>query len=205
MIDQATCIDLRRLRREEIEKDAGKALAVAKLTYAASPEFYDLIPVPEPEMLQIVARQIAVPGTELENTYVLSRDQVDVASLSAVGSAALPAAQKGSLLAILRSLDRDRAAKFTAAVKTFSAALEPLTIDSTYVARLAVDGSARGSGAGTEIIQGFLEAERPRFCSLHVHKDNATAIRFYSKLGFSFLSDGPHLFRVMVLDRNRPA
>lgn len=196
--------NLRRLGREEIEKDAGKALAFAKLTYAASPEFYDLIPAPEPEMLQIVARQIALPGTELENTYALSRGQVDVASLSAVGTATLPAAQKGSLLAILRLLDRDRAAKFTAAVKAFSAALEPLKIESTYVSRLAVDGGVRGSGAGTEIMQGFLEAEKPRFCTLHVHKNNATAIRFYSKLGFSFLSDGPHLFRAMMLDRSRP-
>lgn len=146
----------------------------------------------------MLAAQLAVSGTELEQTYCLSETGRIVGVLAVVPSRILAAAMIRSAVNLQKALAPGKARQFRAALKGFGARVEPVTFDSMYLSRMAVAAETRGTGAGTEMMTRYVQLSSGSDLSLHVHRDNDTVIRLHSKLGFKFYSEKPFDFRVMV-------
>ena len=68
--------------------------------------------------------------------------------------------------------------------QSFRSSLSPIPLDSFYLNKIGVFNEYRGGGIGRKIMtRFFLNAASKRY-SLHVKKDNVSAIEFYRSLGF---------------------
>jgi ribosomal protein S18 acetylase RimI-like enzyme len=192
-------VSFRLLTHSEVSGDQEKALLFGRLVKAAFPDFYNLIPLPEQEICRIVGAQVALPGTELEETYVLRRSGADVAILSAINSGKLELAQVASLVAICRQLEYGTAKEFREALTGFRQQVEPVDLPSIYLPRLSVLPEARGTGAGKECMRRLINLYGGGTYTLHVHRDNNPIISLHTQLGFAFVSDQSYRYRLMAL------
>lgn len=117
---------------------------------------------------------------------------------AALPSDVLNRAKQDGTLAIIRRLDRASKAAFMEALGAYTPKVEPLEVESFYLTRIAVQPSARRSGAGTAAMSFFVDLAGTRPCGLHVKADNLPAISLYRKLGFRFVSDRDFAFRAML-------
>jgi ribosomal protein S18 acetylase RimI-like enzyme len=191
----------RRITRSILEQNRSNAFRAAQLIFDAAPQFYELIPLRQEETLKIIESLIGVQGGELESVHGLYGDEVPLAICSLLPSAKIAPSQMRSATSILQRLNKLDAQKFIASVRGFGKDVEKMNVDSIYVGRLAVDQAARGSGLGVGIIERILEMNPQMNYSLHVHRENVSAVRLYTKLRFKFQSDSDCAFRAMILKR----
>lgn len=188
-----------RVSREELRLgELARACALAEMSYSTAPDFYDLIPASHERLLELIADQLGMPGTETSDLHVLARNHEDVALVAALSSGKVDRAKQDSTLAIVRSLDRAGRTEYMASLSGYTATVEPFDVDSFYLTRIAVAACARRSGAGAEAMRRFVDLGAGRPLSLHVKADNIPAISLYKKFGFQFVSDDPFRFRAML-------
>lgn len=178
----------------------------AALVYESFPEYYDLIPAPSENRLEIIASHFETEGTETFGSTVALDEQGSVLGVySALPATELKRAQIFTSALILRSLEQTNRSEFRRRLEGFSGQVPEVPDDSFYLSRIAVAVEIRGSGVAGRLLSGFQDeaADFPR-CSVHVRADNAQAIRFYRKHGFDDLQHDPARYLVMVLE-NRPS
>ncbi|HMI92933.1 MAG TPA: GNAT family N-acetyltransferase, partial [Polyangiales bacterium] len=93
--------------------------------------------------------------------------------------------QLASLMALLG--EAGVAADAQARLRSYRTGLVAVPPDSYYLARIAVAAEERGRGLGRELIAAFERLARDSgfaLASLHVTRDNASAIAFYEALGY---------------------
>jgi ribosomal protein S18 acetylase RimI-like enzyme len=170
--------------------DADAALRL--LALASAP--YDAFVWRDPARAHEVARRLwdASAGEVAPDTsHLLVVDGALVGALSALPGPLLLRRRLQAALALTRSgfelspgeQERARAASATM--------LKPQPGD-FYLARLAVDAAARGTGAGRRLLAAFFDGARTAGatrCVLEVATDNAPAVRLYEGHGFATFAE----------------
>jgi ribosomal protein S18 acetylase RimI-like enzyme len=180
---------------------------LAKLIVSAVPEFYRLIPLGAQELLDTVAGQITMPGTECEKVAAHLDGTTPVAAICWIGLDGLRRAQNAGLAQIMRVLPRDRVTAFIANVSAYSRGVEPIAPASLpsalYLSRVAVAPEMRGRGLGREAVRHMIGQAEGRAVCLHVAAGNEPAMSLYRQLGFVPQSNEPFAARAMILSAER--
>lgn len=174
----------------------------AELVFDAGRGYYDLIGAERAVVEAQIAKQIGQSGTELENVFVVLFDS-EVAGLHAcVSSEVLSYVMMEGSLRLIRGFDRTVRRAFLARLKQARPALPSLPERSLYLARMAVADGFRGCGIAKLLMEDFFRRRsyETSYC-LHVLKENASAVRFYSRLGFESFGEERSGFQAM----SRPA
>lgn len=191
-------LSLVRLTRDHL--DVATSLAAADLIYVASPHFYDLVPLPKRELLLSIADQIAVPGTEFENTYVDNQSGSLRAVVSVIDSTLLEKAKSAGLARLIRRIPANQRADFFRSLSAYSSSVAPVGEAGTYISRVTVAKFARGQGIAAAIVKAVKSFAPQQPILLHVRRDNSTAISLYRKLGFRQMSPNEFAYTVWKLD-----
>jgi ribosomal protein S18 acetylase RimI-like enzyme len=167
------------------QRDLPRALLLAELVRSAVKCLYGLFPQLESDLLRILSQQIASPEYEFANMIVLE-EEVPIALVSGTKMSALQLAQMAAMTSYLKAVQPVAKAAFIAAMRRYSASLEPITSkEGYYISRVAVTPSRRGEGVGRRIMSEYL-SRLPRFpVHLHVHRENIPALALYRSLGFA--------------------
>lgn len=167
---------------------------LAELIFAALPDFYGMIPLDHDSTLDLLADEIRTEGTECSNPFVATCDAKLAGIICWFPVAELQARQQGSLLHIMRGLDRIARKQFRDFAAPSLALVAPVdTASGRYIARVAVPKTLRGTGLGSEMLQQFASLDPGQPITLHVDRENISAIGYYQRLGFTF--SGPDNFR----------
>jgi ribosomal protein S18 acetylase RimI-like enzyme len=175
-----------------------KCTHYANLLLLAAPAFYGLIPGTLERQISIIANLLGMPGTDLEELFVLSESSIDVALVAGLPAERLPAAKLTTALAIARQLSDDDADAFLAHLEGHEAAIESVPPNTYYLSRLAVDPLARRMGAASECMRQVMRISGFEKFSLHVHHENAAIIAVHSRLGFTFQTEVQCEYRTMT-------
>ena len=166
--------------------DVHDRTAAARLAYLSFREFYDLVPVPEGRVVELIGDQIGLAGSELADTYVATCDGAIAGMYAAFPAAKLRSAQMLSVVKLAAALPAAERATFMKAIDTFRQGI-PLLDASTgwYLSRIAVDPGFLRRGIGRVLLEHFLEGARAHGEAwLHVHDANSGALAFYASHGF---------------------
>lgn len=179
----------------------GDGLAqAARLNLAAMADMYATLPTDR--ALDIIASDLANADGELGTSLAALSDSGEVIGFYA-GYAAneLPARQQSSLYDTMSMLSGDEMPGFVANARALSGTLPALDRPGYYLARIAVDPSAKGSGLGRDLLAHFVEAACRRGAEeafLLVRTDNSRAIAFYKRAGFETTA-ATERFAIMAL------
>lgn len=176
-----------------LRADRVRALRLAELACSAQPVFYELFPVPWPEIVDGVAMQLAEPGFDMEHVFVL-RDGPDVAVVTGVAMPLLPASQMAAMAALLRLVPGPQKKTFLTRMRAYAASVEPIHDTGHYISRVAVAPERRGKGLGRGVVGEYGRRLGPQKVHLHVHRDNAPAVAVYLSLGYVPRSNGDYVF-----------
>ncbi len=177
------------VRAEPETLSPAQAQQIADLLYQASPQFYDLIPLPKSEVLDAITAQIGEPGTEFADTFVDLGSNGVRAAVAVVDATALDRAKSAGLARFLRLVPAGMRSVFFQDLSAYGKQVPPLNQPGRYIARISVAESCRGHGLAAAMIYETKRQAGELPVLLHVHEDNSAAIRLYSKLGFERISD----------------
>jgi len=170
----------------EFASDTVELPALARMVIQALPDFYGMIPLSPAALLDLIVDEMHIDGTECYNPFVALVDETQVGVICAYPLAELASRQQGSLLQIMRKLDRSGRREFRD-MATRNASIAAIESDNArYIARLTVANGMRGQGLGKQIFAEFAAIEPDRPIALHVDRGNDSAIGYYRRLGFDF-------------------
>lgn len=166
----------------------GERLAkVALLCRAAITDMYATLPAER--AVAIIAKDLTNPDGELGTSLAaLSSDGEVTGFYAAYPASELTTRQQSSLYATMSLLSDEEVPGFVVNARALAGALPTLEPSGYYLARIAVDPSAKGTGVAQELLAHLLDSARRRGADkawLHVRGDNARAIAFYTRAGFA--------------------
>jgi ribosomal protein S18 acetylase RimI-like enzyme len=170
---------------------------VAKLFREALPDYYELLPVPEAERLAVIVRQIETPGSELAESFAALGAKIVIGAYCALDVERLTPAQLLASAEVFRHLAPERRPSVKQALRAFREQFEPPPAASVYLARIAVAESARGQGIASSLLGHLAERAGPRPLSLHVRRDNLSAISLYRRHGFAEIGSSSRAYALM--------
>jgi len=170
--------------------DDDALLQAAALVYSSLPAYYDLFGISH----HVVAKLFR--GTSLEDAVVaVTPKGVAVGVVAGHDVSDLRRRSYAELQQLMRAVLQASRARVRDAVSAHALKVAPPAAVGRYLARFAVAPSMRGIGLADLLLDRF-ELDGDSF-SLHVHRDNARAIQFYRRRGYSFV--GPEVeYRVMT-------
>jgi ribosomal protein S18 acetylase RimI-like enzyme len=191
---------IRRLRRKEVDGfDKVRLLELGLLIFQALPEFYEKIPLDRESLLLLLAEQVDIPGTEVNEVYGFFEGDSLLGILSVVDAAALKDVQTAETIAIVRELTREQRAVFQKALSGYGAVIEDIAdLRGKYLPRVAVLEAARGKGVARALLKHLFHLYGGAKLSLHVARSNDVATRLYLSLGFAPQSNSYFPIRVLV-------
>ena len=172
--------------------------SAAELAYLSFRDFYDLVPAPHERIIELVAQQIGLAGTELAQSHVAELEGELAGMYAACTAVKLKSAQMLSVAKLASALP-DRQA-FLRAVDEFRQRIPALDASSgLYLSRIAVSRRFQRRGVGGVLLQHFLDAARGD-AWLHVHDSNTGALAFYRSHGFHEVSRVQSGYRLLCRD-----
>lgn len=173
-----------------MEIGADARIALAGLAHAALAPYYDRLDVAPTRLLAALAGEMTDSSTELGMAQAVMAGDAVAGLLVAYPAAELRSRQQASLFHLLGTNAGEDDAILAAAGEQ-SANLPAISSDTYYLARIAVAPEFRGSGLAEKMLALLDGRIPPRIqVTLHVHRDNARAIRFYCRAGFRRTDDG---------------
>lgn len=176
-------------------------LAVAELAYEALKPYYHRLPIPDDRIYMVLADEACDPSTELGAGQVMLIDGHVAGLIVAYPADEMRARQQASLFHLLQA-EIDESEAILAAAAAQAADVPPVAPDAFYLARIAVTAAQRGTGLAETLLSSIGAGLPPLMpISLHVHRDNERAIRFYLRCGFVRADDADLAFQAFVLQR----
>ena len=142
------------------------------------------------EKLDPIVAILGVDGGETANTQVaIESDGLVAGIVSGIASKSLRRAQLVDMQMLFRQFDRAQRETLQQTLSDMARLTQTIPTDGWYLTRISVASQHRGGGLADTLMDTFY-AQSPdtQEYSLHVHKDNARAIAFYQRHGFSFLN-----------------
>jgi|GEM_PF-6938511 len=168
----------------EIQRVAAAGLVVESL-----PQYYEAILRVTANKQQAITGMLGIAGGETENTYAAVRADGTVTGIvSGVASRSLKRAQLIDMQTLFREFTREQRETLQLTLADISRQTQNVATVGWYLTRISIAPGDRGNGLADALMDIFFSQspDAPEY-SLHVHKDNARAISFYHRHGFSFL------------------
>ena len=192
---------IRRLTRKEIQTnfDPKMRLQLGELIYQALPEYYEKVPLDRDCLLLLLADQVDVPLTELNETYAFWQADSLLGLLTIIDSADLKLAQTFGTVSLVRELNREGSIAFKKAFAGYGQGVEELALlEGKYLPRMAVAAAARGKGVARALMKHVLDLYPNDRFALHVAQTNAIVNHLHTSLGFKPQSNTDLPIRVLV-------
>lgn len=179
----------------EIEESHRATLA--PLIRSVLPEHYALLCPDSVEADAIIVRQMSMPS-ELSTGFAALGDNgrpVGVVCFYPVAER-----EMRQTTALLRTIPAARRASSMTALRQHSQAIAPIVGEGIYIARLVVDPQLRAHGIGRQLmtaVEHVAVRDHHDRITLHLHRDNAGARRFYESCGFESLPGDEETFPAM--------
>jgi len=188
---------------EPVSSETG--FLAAALIYEAFNEYYDIFGLSEPTIKSLISEQLALEGTEISGTSVLSENGHALpAVLSALPANDLGPARMQGTFHLLGLLDNDQKAVALRELKSFAAGFHDVPDDCFYLSRIAVSSTHRRKNLGSVLLQEFtaLGKDYPAL-GLHVSAARSGTVQFYQNNGYEIWGPDDAPFLAMV-KQNRP-
>lgn len=172
--------------------------SLARLVIDALPDYYGMVPLSPPVLLNLIIDEMRIDGTECYNPLVVLGNEVQVGVICSYPLAELASRQMGSLRQIMNKLDRSERREFGDMAKR-NVSIAAIELENArYIARLTVANGMRGQGLGKQTFAEFAAIEPDRPIALHVDRGNTPAIAYYRRLGFEMAGSGDFTKLAMI-------
>jgi ribosomal protein S18 acetylase RimI-like enzyme len=182
------------------ELDHKQAIDAARLVRSALPGYFEAMGAENAD--SVIMSDFESSGTELQGCQAAVVDGSVAGILCTYPMAELAERQYRSVQLVARSLGADDYLRFAASLRTLRSGLPTIAGEGIYLAFIAVDDSAKGSGLANQIMREAVLAAGSAPLLLTVKNDNRRARTFYERHGFELAEEGNQF---SLLERRSPS
>jgi hypothetical protein len=182
------------------ELNGKQAIEAARLVRSALPGYYEAMGAENADL--VIMSDFESSGAELEGCQAAVVNGSVKGILCTYPMAELEERQYRSVQLVARSLSAGDYRRFAANLRTLRSGLPTIAGEGTYLAFIAVDDSAKGSGLADQLMHEAVASAGSAPLLLTVRNDNRRARAFYERHGFESAEEGNQF---SLLERRSPS